>query len=101
MLLEHIPCDQVSTFHTQRKFSAKLDGAYVPDSCILRLTGWIHVTPESERKCTVMQQAVRLGRVKMIQELLKPPFHWDVNCDKRAETPLGQLYVAVCLVVTD
>eukprot|EP00435_Cladocopium_sp_Y103_P060280 s109_g22.t1 len=54
-----------------------------------RLKGWIHVTKESEQKCSVLQKAVRLDRVKMIKELLEKPISWDVNCDKCDETPLG------------
>ena len=60
----------------------------------LRLMDWIHVLPEHEKTCTVMQRAVRLDRVEMIQELRKR-HNWDVNCDKCAETPLGQLMTVV------
>ena len=54
----------------------------------LRLMNWVHVNKETERKCTVLQRAVRLERVDMIKELLKS---WDVNCNGCDETPLGQV----------
>ena len=64
-----------------------------------RLEHWTHVTEDSEKKCGILQHAVRLQRVEIMKELIKK---WDLNCAGCSETPLGQAvtYSMTTLIIT-